>query len=148
VAPWEAIVRVTSTDLRGDVVGRHHHTVELAAGGRFVLTEWIDEVDALVQSVRARTAARLVPAAHERLLAGHRESFGAVALTETGIEVDGRALPFGELDMVVVSPAGLQLTRHADVGRPWCAVPLARVPNVHVLFALLHERAPAARIRT
>jgi hypothetical protein len=117
------------------------HVVALESGARFTLTEWIDDVDALVARLRRETAARLLPKLRARLAApGGRVDFGEVALLGEGVEAAKRVVPFAQIERADVAQGTLVLARRGEGGTPWARVPVSRVTNAHLLLALLAER--------
>ena len=92
----------------------------------------------LTEEVQRRTFARLWPAARDRLLAGEAVEFGDLEVTPTGLRHLKKFLAWRDFNEMLVAQGRLTV-KQAGKWLPWGVYDVSKVPNPHVLFALVAE---------
>jgi hypothetical protein len=108
----------------------------------------IADYDRLVKIVQRRTFPRLWADARDRLLAGETIAFGDLEVTPAGLRHTSKKLPWKEFKELIVAQGKLTVKK-TNGWMPWAVLDVSKVPNPHVLFALVQvakdaSRAPAA----
>lgn len=137
--PFREIRAVTSRVVRtrGGVV--HDHRVRWT-GGELRIDHSFGDVERLLSAIREATLERLVEDARDELAAGRSVRFGPWTLHPDALEVRGARLPRDLLGSVDLS-AGVLRVRGKGHTESWAEQDVADVPNVHVLLAVLADRA-------
>jgi hypothetical protein len=118
VQVWNSWVRVT----RGD---------GLSAKITTVLAGFPD----LTREVQAETFARLWPRCRDALEAGESVQIGPLSVTRNELRMGKKTIAWKDVKKITPSQKLLSIERKGG-WVPWLAVPLERVPNPHLLFAV------------
>jgi hypothetical protein len=117
----------------------HHFTVRLRDGRNFSWTPNLRDVAELGETVQREVADRLLPGARAACQAGEEVDFGRIKVSGQGIlRDDGEILPWADVAKVEVTPTAVRVL-YTDDWKIWCTVPRSRIPNPHVLLALLKD---------
>ncbi|HEY1066374.1 MAG TPA: DUF6585 family protein [Pirellulales bacterium] len=109
-------------------------------GLRMMLKNRVGDFPRLVKAVEAQTLARMFPTAWANFQRGARLTFGPYAISTQGIEAGGALLPWPEVKRVHVSRPWVVIEKVGSWTN-WAVRDLESVPNVHVMLAVLDERA-------
>lgn len=104
----------------------------------------IAEYDRLVKIVQRRTFPRLWADARHRLLDGESVAFGDLEVSPAGLRHTSKKLPWKEFKELIVAQGKLTVKK-ASGWMPWAVLDVSKVPNPHVLFALVQVAKDAAK---
>ena len=119
-------------------------TVERTDGTEAHFGPALADYDRLAEEVQRRTFPRAWAIARDRLLDGLTVAFGDLDATPAGLRHVGKLLPWRELKEIAVAQGRLTIKRSKG-WLPWAILDNSKVPNPHVLLALVAEaRKPHA----
>jgi hypothetical protein len=105
------------------------------------------EFDRLAKLIQRKTFPRAWADAREQLLSGETVVFGDLDVSPAGLRHAGKKLPWRDVKELTIAQGRLTIKK---VGGwlPWAILDVSKVPNPHVLFALVGEarrfsRSPA-----
>ncbi|HEY3790121.1 MAG TPA: DUF6585 family protein [Urbifossiella sp.] len=98
----------------------------------------IADYDLLAELIQRRTFPRAWIMARDRLLSGETVPFGDLSVSPAGLRHASKKLPWSDVKELTIAQGRLSVKR---VGRwlPWTILDASKVPNPHVLFALIGE---------
>jgi hypothetical protein len=112
-------------------------------GRRLIFHEGLAGLEELTGLAQERTLAWMLPIAVEAYESGAQIGFGALSISQQGLRNSERLLPWELIEDVQLSSSHLVVTGTPTRESSW-RIPLAQVPNAHVLMALV-ERAGKKR---
>jgi hypothetical protein len=128
VVPWDEVESVWDGGLRF----RTH------AGAEVTLPTTLENIFVIAEDLFRETFQRMSICSSAMLLGGRPVEFGPVRLTREEIAVGDRRVPWSEVSRVAAAWGRLRIFRGAE-RRPALDVPLAEVPNVHALWAVMER---------
>ena len=113
-------------------------TVERADGIEAHISPALADYDRLSELVQRRTFPRAWAQARDLMLAREAVEFGDLVVTPGGLRHAGKRLSWSEFADMTISQGRLSIKK---TGRwlPWAVVDAGKIPNPHVLFALVGE---------
>jgi hypothetical protein len=107
-------------------------------GMRVSFDETLGRLQFLRRQVEAATLLNMMPAAQEAMQSGAAVGFGPVGVSLDGVHFKEKLLPWS--DIRTAEDSGKELVIRGD-GRwlAFCKLPLSKVPNSHVLLALIES---------
>lgn len=145
---WEDIESIHETLMAGEVHSAlrasvrgedHFFRVKCRNGTELVFRNFLDDLVGLGKILKHETLAYLLPPAVAALENGETLDFGPFVLDAEGLRVsEDKRLDWDEVDEVKIAKGLVTVTR---VGKRWnwFKSPLGRVPNAHVLLALVRH---------
>jgi hypothetical protein len=127
VIPWDEVAEIRPNG----------PTVRTAAGAEVVLPPSLKGWSALSEALLRETFHRLYTVAVVTVACGKSVSFGPVTVREDGLAVGDVVVAWGAIADVAFARGYLKL-RRTDAPRP-VVIPVAEVPNWHVLWALIER---------
>jgi hypothetical protein len=112
-------------------------TLESRDGTRIRLSG-LSHANRLVEAIERETLPRLLPPAQVRYDRGEVVFFGRLGLSRKGVHDGTAVLHWGEVKDVKRTDTAAAIFRKGK-WLSWSKVPLAKIPNVHVFFALARE---------
>jgi hypothetical protein len=128
VVAWDDVESVWDGGRRFRTHGRAEVVLPTSLEAWFVLGE----------ALYRETFQRMTVCTSAMLLGGRAVEFGPVQLTRDDVAVGERRVPWPQVSRVVAS-RGRLLVFHGDGRLPALDVPLADVPNVHALWAVMER---------
>lgn len=128
VVPWDAIESVWDGGLRF----RTH------AGDDVSLPTSLEHIFVIAEDLFRETFQRMSICASAMLFGGRPVGFGLIRLTREEVAVGDQRVPWGEVRRVALAWGRLRIYRDGK-RRPALDVPLAEVPNVHALWAVMER---------
>jgi len=92
----------------------------------------------LIEAIARETLPWLLPPARAQYDSGATVFFGRLGLSDEGIHDGAAVLPWGEVQDVKQADTSVVIARKGK-WLAWSKVPLGKIPNVHVFFALVGE---------
>jgi hypothetical protein len=120
-------------------------TLERADGAEAHISPAIADYDRLVKLVQRRTFRRLWVDARDRLLNGESVAFGDLVVTGAGLKHTSKRLAWKDFKELVIAQGRLTVKKSSG-WMPWAVLDVGKVPNPHVLFALVTVAREAARM--
>jgi hypothetical protein len=143
MATWDEIVGVTQ-----DVVHRynnavhsgttHLYTLFLREGGKLTLTEEFEDIDTLGKTIQQEVSNRVYPAMVQQYERGDAADFGALIVSREGITKAREQLAWELIEAVEIRN-GVLLFKYKDEWERRGNIPIARIVNPYVLFALIRH---------
>jgi hypothetical protein len=128
VVPWDDVQSVWDG-------GRRFRT---HAGAEVILPTTLDDWPALAEALYRETFQRMTICTSAMLLGGRPVEFGPIRLTRDEVAVGDRRVPWAEVSRAVLARGRLLVFR-AGERLPALDVPLAEVPNLHALWAVVER---------
>jgi hypothetical protein len=128
VVPWDDVESVWDGGLRFRTHG----------GADVTLPTSLENVFVLAEDLYRETFQRMSICTSAMLLGGRPVEFGPVRLTREEVAVGERSVPWTEVSRVAAVWGRLRVYR-GNERRPALDVPLAEVPNVHALWAVMER---------
>ncbi len=128
VVPWDGVESVWDGGLR-------FHTYD---GNEIILPTSLENVFAVAEALYRETFQRLTICTSAMLLGGRTIAFGPVKVTRDDVAVGERRVPWAEVSRVAASRGRLLIFRGGEQ-LPALDVPIAEVPNVHALWAVMER---------
>jgi hypothetical protein len=119
--------------------------LERADGTEAHVSPAIADYDRLVKLVQRRTFPRLWIEARDRLLNGESIAFGDLVVTGAGLKHTSKKLAWKDFKELVIAQGRLTVKKSGG-WMPWAVLDVSKVPNPHVLFALVAVAKESARI--
>jgi len=119
-------------------------TLERMDGTEAHMNAALADYDRLAELVQRRTFRRLWAEARDRLLDGDSILFGDLEVSGVGLRHTSKKLRWSDFKELVIAQGRLTVKRTGG-WLPWAILDVSKVPNPHVLFALVNE---ARRTRT
>ncbi len=114
-----------------------------SAGRTVAFSHWqVGELDRLLAVVHEHTAPRLLAETRAALGRGETTDFGPIGVTPAGLAIDGRTVPWADVDSVWPDEAGDVGVWVHGANRPVLDVEAGKVGNLRVLLQLVEEMKP------
>lgn len=112
--------------------------VERADGNEAHFSPALADYDRLAELIQRRTFPRAWIVARDRLLSGETVVFGDLEASSVGLRHSGKLLRWRDLKEITIAQGRLTIKK---IGRwiPWVVIDASKIPNPHVLFALVGE---------
>ncbi|HEX5271025.1 MAG TPA: DUF6585 family protein [Gemmataceae bacterium] len=107
-------------------------------GAEAVLPTSLEHGFAVAEALYRETFQRMAVCTSAMLLGGRSAAFGPVQVTRDGVAAGDRRVPWAEVSRVAAARGRLLVFRR-DERPPALDVPLAEVPNLHALFAVMER---------
>jgi hypothetical protein len=109
-------------------------TITMRDGQRFRLPFGYADADVLANFLHEKVLAHLLPSAVEKIQCGEVVNMGALSVDRSGVNVDGKSLPWSEFRGVSFTPDDL-IVQSAS-GQSWATLKIAKVPNANLFLHL------------
>ena len=113
-------------------------TVERADGTEAHISPALADYDRLSELVQRRTFTRAWALARDRLLTREEVEFGDLIVTPAGLRYSGKRLSWRDFKEMTIAQGRLSIKKTSG-WLPWAVVDAGKIPNPHVLFALVGE---------
>jgi hypothetical protein len=97
------------------------------------------DYDRLAKLIQRRTYPRAWVEARDRLLSGDTVLFGDLDVSPAGLGHNGKKLNWRDVKEMTIAQGRLQIKKVGARWLPWAIMDMSKVPNPHVLFALVGE---------
>jgi hypothetical protein len=142
--PWDTVTevyqRLTTVTAYGiPLRTSHRYTLNTRGGDTYQFNNNLVGIEELGPAIAVGVAAHLLPGAREVCRAGLTVTFGKLHVGRVGIgEVNGELLPWNDVQEIGCHEGYLSVVAR---GRwlNWCNIPVANIPNLLVLLALVDE---------
>jgi len=98
----------------------------------------LSDFDHLAELIQRRTFSKAWRESRDRLFSGEIVAFGDLLLTPEGLRHTNKKLPWRDLKELIVAQGRLSVKKTSG-WLPWLVLDVTKVPNPHVLFALVGE---------
>ena len=117
----------------------HAYTIELRNDQKLYFTDDLQNVTKLGAVLRERTLPNLLEQAVKDYEKGRLMDFGPFSLSKTGIRSGGEDTSWNDIESIALDEDALTVKRKGEEGF-WLNAPASKIPNPHVLSALLEQR--------
>jgi hypothetical protein len=146
VVAWDEIeavwhkqaVNLTLEDALGSLLdgSQSRYTLRTTSGKRIVLDSLLRDHPTLGCAIRRETTLRLLPQARRAYNVEGRVEFGKLSVGREGLAKGSKILPWSDVGCVVIQN-GFVLVKRRNGRLAWFGVPMSKVPNLYVYFALV-----------
>ncbi len=134
---WDEVSRVQAVPFVG--AANHAYTIELRNDQKLHFTNDLQDVTELGAILRERTLLTLLEQAMKDYEKGRLMDFGPFSMSKTSIRSGGEDTSWNEIESIALDEDALTVRRKGEEGF-WLNAPAAKIPNPHVLSALLARR--------
>jgi hypothetical protein len=109
--------------------------IERYDGRTMEFDDSLPRLDNLSEIIHRETLPYLLPQAAEDFTSGRTIAFGKLRVDRAGLKHESISIPWGDVQEIRVDDSLVAVYKKGKWSR-WCQVPIAEIPNLHVLLAL------------
>jgi hypothetical protein len=127
---WEEVKAVWYTGVKTTGIKTvNSSTIQLKDGRRFSFGKSFANTDQLNIAIQTGIAQHVLPKAEQAYESGERVAFGRLALSKTGISMEGRTLPWDEVGDVTVEQGVVTIRKRGGLFNKWASIQVRQIPN-------------------
>lgn len=119
------------------VVNRHNYTLNGADGGKIQLTRRIHKIEELGPMLHQAVTRQQMPKAVDTLKSGGAVSFGPFALSNQGLTMKNKLIPWNEIKAVRVNNGAIMVDRSGKI--TWSGISASSIPNLYLFLTLVDQ---------
>jgi hypothetical protein len=135
---WDRVVEVHHQATRIGRIVSNNITLTMDDGRRVLFSEFLTEVQRLVDIVLSETERRMLPAALESIRVGEYAKFGDLRVTADSLIFRDRVLTWDAVKGVEVAHGHIDIRQNHD-GALWYSTAVKKMPNYHVFLSVSAE---------
>jgi hypothetical protein len=141
VARWDEITKIyaqlTQVYQNGRLIREsRRYTVRTAGGSEFMFSEFVPEVEQVVETLEREVGRVLFPQMLARFQAGEAVAFDKLTVSKAGLRHGSNTLPWSEVERISVEQGYLAVQKTGKFFK-WGNIKAADIPNFHLAQALI-----------